>query len=85
MLFFRAISEEAKNIKDWLKAYEKESGQVLNFQNFNIFFGYNTLPNYKEEIYHLLEVQQTKNHKNYLGLPLTVGKNKKVVFYWNKA
>lgn len=41
-LFFRATIEEARIIKDCLTAYERATGQQVNFQKSNIHFSRNT-------------------------------------------
>ena len=69
---------------DCLKAYERASGQMINFQKSSISFSRNMHENLKEEICSFLRVSSTENHGNYLGLPSLVGKNKKAIFAFIK-
>ena len=66
-------------IKNCLSAYERGSGQVVNFQKSFISFNGNMPVYLKEEICNFLGVRVTEDHRSYLGLPSFIGKNKKKI------
>ena len=65
---------ECYGVKTCLEAYEKASGQVVNFQKSTISFSANTPVDVQEEIIDFLQVPITQNHGKYLGLPSLIGK-----------
>ena len=67
-------------IKNCLDAYERASGQVVNFQKSSISFSSNMPVHLKDELCNFLSVRVTEDHGNYLGLPSLIGKNKKQFF-----
>lgn len=79
-LFFRASIEETGVMRQCFSTYEAASGQSINFQKSSISFSKNTTAHSKQAISQTLGVSITDNYGLYLGLPSTVGKNKKDVF-----
>ena len=83
-LFFRAKPHESLQIKHFLHVYESASGQLINFQNLEVSFNPNVKEHLKEEICAILEVSNTSQADNYLGLPALIGRKKKAVFSYVK-
>ena len=73
-----------------LSLYECASGQKLNREKTSIFFSKATSEGTREEISNFLGVPEVKEYATYLGLPVVVGRNKKVSLryikekIWNK-
>ncbi|XP_058757456.1 uncharacterized protein LOC131630719 [Vicia villosa] len=80
LLFARASLEEARRIKDILKVYERASGQMVNFDKSEVSFSKNVGENTQAIIRNHLNVNTVSNHSKYLGLPVILGRSKKVVF-----
>lgn len=83
-LFFRATTEEARNIKNLLVSYEKYSGQSVNFQKSGVYFSANVAQNKQNEISQIVEVHNGITNTMYLGLPSLVGRSKRRVFSYLK-
>lgn len=83
-LFFRATSQEARNIKKLLVDYEKLSGQSVNFRKSGVYFSLNVAEDKRREISQILEVHNEITNTMYLGLPSLVGRSKKRVFNYLK-
>lgn len=76
--FCRAWVEDVVAIQTLLSLYEKASGQKINSAKTTLFFSKNVSDFTKETIKNLLGVAELKEYEKYLGLPLVVGRNKKV-------
>ncbi|XP_050222174.1 uncharacterized protein LOC126672268 [Mercurialis annua] len=80
LLFAREDVDEVKEIKGILEIYGKASGQVINFDKSALCFGKGIQSEMKNEIQSIIQVEVVKCHERYLGLPSTVGRNKKDSF-----
>ena len=76
----RATLEEAKQVSQVLKDYERESEQKLKKEKTSLFFSKNTRSEVMEGVKDLFGAQIIKQHEKYLGLPPLVGKGKKKAF-----
>lgn len=83
-LFFKASIQEVAAVKDILKIYELESGQVVNYQKSGIFFSANVRMDKQVKIMSILEVTNSIEGGKYLGLPSLIGRSKKAVFNFVK-
>ncbi|XP_019157741.1 PREDICTED: uncharacterized protein LOC109154396 [Ipomoea nil] len=80
LLFFKAKIQEAEVIKQCLTRYERLSGQVVNYHKSNICYSKNTRDDDRNDVAHVLGVDQAPNYGKYLGLPSFIGRNKKTAF-----
>lgn len=78
--FFKAIQTEASNMKSILHKYEMLSGQMMNFNKFDVIFSPNTCTEDRTFLCECLGVRQGEKLGKYLGMPMCVGKNKMEVF-----
>ncbi|KAL5854197.1 hypothetical protein ACOSQ4_003999 [Xanthoceras sorbifolium] len=90
LVFLRASRCEGMVLKDILRAYEAASGQSINFEKSALTFSPNTPAGTITEVRNLFGVDVVSSHDKYLGLPSSVGRNKKGIFgsildnVWNK-
>ncbi|KAL8094027.1 hypothetical protein AgCh_035785 [Apium graveolens] len=75
---------EATAVKDIIHRYEALSGQAINLQKSGILFSTNVGTATKAEISDVLNVRNSIENSNYLGLPSFIGKSKKAVFNYLK-
>lgn len=75
-LLFRANVEESSRVKNLLCLYEKSSGQSINLQKSSISFSSNVHEDVKGVLANLLQITETVDHGNYLGLPSLIGRKK---------
>ncbi|KAL9669643.1 hypothetical protein QQ045_007190 [Rhodiola kirilowii] len=80
MFFLQATPENASNLKRILEDYEKLSGQKINLDKSEIFFGRNVAENVKRTISASLGVKQVETLSKYLGLPIAFGNNRTEMF-----
>ncbi|GJV63491.1 putative reverse transcriptase domain-containing protein [Tanacetum coccineum] len=59
---------------------KKSSGQVINYEKYEISFSANVEPHVRTRISDLLSVREVDVQLKYLGLPYVIGRSKKVVF-----
>lgn len=59
-----------------LFAYEKASGQCINFKKLSVSFSENVEDNYKQLISEFLQVSTTVSTERCLGMCMTVGRSK---------
>lgn len=78
-LFFRATGPEASTMKAILKRYEKISGHAINFNKSSVVFSPNTTEQNRSLVCETLDVREVSVPGKYLGVPMTVGKNKNMV------
>lgn len=83
-LFFRVNREECSFIKEGLKAYEKASGQKVNFHMSSVKFSPNIPKEVKGLFNSLLAIPLANQIKTYLGLPAIMGRNKTSIFSFVK-
>ncbi|XP_019158562.1 PREDICTED: uncharacterized protein LOC109155332 [Ipomoea nil] len=75
-IFFKASVEEATNLKQLLKYYEKASGQSINLTKSSLAFSKNTPNPVRDQLSNILGIHHSGNNGNYLGLPMIIGRNK---------
>ena len=80
IIFCKATLEEANQVSQVLKDYEKESGQKLNKEKTSLFFRKNMRSEMMEGVKKLFGAQIIRQHEKYLGLPPMVGRGKKKDF-----
>lgn len=83
-LFFRGTNIEAQAVKSILMAYERSSGQSINYQKSGIYFSANIRRDKQMEITNILGVHNDISNTHNLGLPYLVGRSKKLVFGYLK-
>lgn len=79
-LFFKATRIEASTVKNILNRYERCSGQAVNYRKSSIIFSPNTNIEERREMCTNLEVEEVDKPGKYLGMPMSIGKNKRAVF-----
>lgn len=67
-------------LKDILEQYEDCSSQCVNFEKSTVFFNSNVNDQDKNLVFQILNVRCSMNPKRYLGLPIMVGRKKKLAF-----
>lgn len=82
LFFFQATLDEARVLKQCFSRYEAASGQKINFQKSSILFSPNVNSRSRQAVVNCLEVQEVGNHGFYLGLPSTIDRSKKDIFYY---
>ncbi|XP_031101846.1 uncharacterized protein LOC116005747 [Ipomoea triloba] len=80
LLFFRADTNEAQEVKRCLDLYCASSGQLVNYDKSSITFSVNTVPVMCTQVAGIFGVQQTADFGRYLGFPSFIGRNKKAIF-----
>ncbi|KAL5783292.1 hypothetical protein ACOSP7_008321 [Xanthoceras sorbifolium] len=90
LISLRASSSEGRALKETLCSYEAASGQSINFEKSALTFSPNTAAGVVLEVRNMFNVDVVASHDKYLGLPSSVGRNRKGVFgsildrVWNK-
>ena len=77
LIFCWAKMGDVQTIQTILSMYEKASGQKVNGQKTNLFFGKSVSDNTKIALKDFLGVLEIKEYEKYLGLLVVVGRNKK--------
>ncbi|XP_019151891.1 PREDICTED: uncharacterized protein LOC109148613 [Ipomoea nil] len=72
--------KKAEVIKQCLTRYEGLSGQVVNYHKSSICYSKNTRDDDRNDVAHILGVNQAPNYGKYLGLPAFIRRNKKAAF-----
>ena len=80
LLFCRAESSDYRKVMEILKTYEKASGQVINIAKSGILFSASTSMADKNTMMDILNVHKSMRWDNYLGLPLLIGRSKRIEF-----
>ncbi|KAL9666352.1 hypothetical protein QQ045_000682 [Rhodiola kirilowii] len=80
IFFLKTDSSEACALKGILQQYEFVSGQMINFEKFEICFSRNTPAKVRLSIYNVFRIPQVRSHSKYLGLPLLAGQRKTKIF-----
>ena len=71
LMFFAKVSEKGSEaIKEVLDKFCKDSGQVVSFEKYNIYFSPNVPSSLKEKVCDNLGIQATSSIGKYLGFPL---------------
>nr|XP_027071881.1 uncharacterized protein LOC113696703 [Coffea arabica] len=84
LIFCRANSQEAKELRRILELYEQESGQVVNLDKSSVFFSKNVTEATKEGVCAELGSIQPVSQGKYLGLPMVITRTKKQLFGYIK-
>ena len=84
LIFCKANSQEAKELKRILEMYEQESGQMVNLDKSSVFFSKNVNLTTKEEVCEELEGIQLVLQGKYLGLPMVISRSKGQLFNYTK-
>ncbi|XP_073154204.1 uncharacterized protein [Henckelia pumila] len=80
LVFFKATKEDYLCVVDCLRAYERASGQVINFEKSALSFTLNTSPIMVDHIKLALTIPVVQGHEVYLGLPTFSMRSKKLQF-----
>ncbi|GMJ04189.1 hypothetical protein HRI_004088000 [Hibiscus trionum] len=80
ILFGEASTMGAQITQNLMLAYERASGQKVNFEKSLIYFSSNVSPEMKDVVGGLLGVRIADNAERYLGLPTMIGRNKREAF-----
>ncbi|CAL1385032.1 unnamed protein product [Linum trigynum] len=80
VLFSRANINEARRLKEILKLYESESGQLVNFTKSEIYYSSNIKEDKRRDLCADMGIREVDKLAKYLGLPTMIGRSKKVVF-----
>lgn len=83
-IYCKAKGETAVQVNHMLQIYEKASGQKISNAKSSIFFSCNTAREEKEIICNTLGFREATEGTTYLGLPNSIGRNKKAVFGYIK-
>jgi hypothetical protein len=84
LLFFKATTGGAIELKEVLDKYCKASGQSINMDKSSVFFSKGCPAVVKESIKTILEVQRETLSEKYLGMPSDVGRSKSGAFKYLK-
>lgn len=79
-LFFKATQIEARTMKNILQKYERLSGQFVNYNKSDVTFSPNTIRSERLAVCDCLGVKRVLKPGKYLGMPMSVGRNKTEVF-----
>lgn len=74
--FFKATEREAGVMKNILDRYERESGQMINYNKSTVMFSPNTTEENRQSVHSLLGVREVHEPGNYLGMPMNIGRRK---------
>lgn len=69
-------------IKEILKFYEGDYGQVVNFKKYEVSYSRNVCESVKVNIHGCLGVSSIHNHSRYHGLPVVLGRLKRDILLW---
>lgn len=80
LIFCRANGREVMALNDNLSRYTKWSRQLVSFSKSSIYCRLNTHPEIIASMQKILQLKTMTTNRKYLGLPLFLGKSKKVAF-----
>jgi hypothetical protein len=84
LILMRAKAGDAQELKHILQVYEDASGQVINRDKSSILFSPNTNERIRRQVRSNLSIECEIGCERYLGLPVSVGKSKKLMFEYIK-
>nr|XP_027090317.1 uncharacterized protein LOC113711350 [Coffea arabica] len=84
LLCCKASKKEVLKIKEVINHYGQASGQVVNFEKSAMFFSKNTPNRIRKEVCKVLDNMREAQSGKYLGLPMTIGRDKNQVFGYLK-
>ncbi|XP_074377395.1 uncharacterized protein LOC141718924 [Apium graveolens] len=76
----RASKMEADSMRSILNRYERLSGQAVNYSKSNVVFSPNTSLADRELVSGSLGIAEVSKPGTYLGMPMSIGKNKYEIF-----
>ncbi|CAN6678642.1 unnamed protein product [Malus baccata var. baccata] len=77
LIFLCADGKNCQHLVDLLAKYCDASGQKMNLQKSNVYFGANTHARVAAELAHVLGIPVVNNPRTYLGVPTICGLSKK--------
>lgn len=80
MIFTKASEKEIREIQGALSTYSKWSGQEVNWEKSGVMFSKNLLTSKAVSLRSMAGLKAIKKDALYLGLPLVVGRSKKMTF-----
>lgn len=80
LLFIRNKKGDAELVQTILRDFERVSGQKINLSKPSLFFSLNKPREQRQELGSIMGMRVMEELEKYLGLPLTVGKNKTNAF-----
>ncbi|KAL9671576.1 hypothetical protein QQ045_009146 [Rhodiola kirilowii] len=80
LLFLKATLQNMRVVKSILDRFELLSGQKLNYEKSELFFGKNLDANHARVLCDYLGVKKGEGLSKYLGMPIIFGTNKTAVF-----
>ncbi|XP_027150159.1 uncharacterized protein LOC113750373 [Coffea eugenioides] len=80
LIFCKADTKHAEELRRILEAYERSSGQVINLEKSSVFFSKNMEHSKKIEVCCRLGNIQMVNQGKYLGLPMVITRTKDQIF-----
>ncbi|KAL6209613.1 hypothetical protein ACLB2K_020553 [Fragaria x ananassa] len=78
LLFGDASAQECKKLKEIFEVYERSSGQKINVDKSTVCFCPRTTMAVKEACSETLDMKIVPCHERYLGLPMVIGRSKKL-------
>nr|XP_027088580.1 uncharacterized protein LOC113709937 [Coffea arabica] len=84
LIFCKAEREEARELIQILRKYEKGSGQSINLEKSSVFFSSNVSHQRKVEVIQSLGTIQVATQGKYLRLPMVITRSKQQVFGYIK-
>lgn len=83
-IYCQANKEEATQVMEILKTFERASGQKINTGKSSVFFSPNVEQETKEDVLSTLGFHEAGPNTQYLGLPNCMSRNKTTVFGYLK-
>lgn len=80
LFFMRANDNDVTQLLQIIMDYEAASGQLINLTKSAAFFSDNVPTASRQHISDLCGVEEMDCHEKYLGLPTSIGRNKKTTF-----
>lgn len=79
LIFIKANSQESTVIKETLETYGRASGQIINYNKSAISFSSNVGSDTRNQVKSILQINKEGMDGNYLGLPASMGRNKRSI------
>lgn len=81
LLFIQNKKDDTENMRTILHDFESVSGQQINLVKSSLLFGTNTTREQKQILRSIMGMRIVDKLYSYLGLPLSIGKNKTNIFF----
>nr|XP_027093548.1 uncharacterized protein LOC113713943 [Coffea arabica] len=85
LIFCKADSQNAAELKRLLNVYERGTGQLINLEKSSVIFSNNMQQETKEEVSQALGNLHVVSQGKYLGLPMVVTRSKQQLFGYIKS